>query len=419
MESDILPSSQGLQTSESPKTKEGNLKKSNKFIIILLVTIVASIVFGIFYMYRISYQQKKAAVDKNEALEDAITSLDRLRDISLNNQMNRYLAFYNKGNDVYALSDYEKENLLATNEEFMVAAPNGKIFVTQKNDLFFVRMTDNTFIPLAPGIRGAMWSNNSRYALFTIEQIEDDFNTDKPKPSLITLWDLDTKKAINIFEIPETYYLQTVFNDGNLLLRKSLNTNNFEDENVELFIMNARNLQISSIRKLRFSSMPEKLSPDDSMIAFSDGRNLNIYNLKSNQLNAYTNFALNQGRVDNVYWSPDGNYIAFQTFENITLGYRVGILRLDTKEVKYVDQSLISSTIEIENPNRYPEIITFEPIGWDENSQTIFIASEVLVGDDPDLDKTKIYRYWTYNIDNEDITYLPILEDIIYPYFVY
>lgn len=320
-------------------------------------------------------------------------------------------VFFEEGGNIFtANADGSEVGQVLQGQTLISVSPDGSSYLSKNDEgRYFLNTNKDKSVEINKLSVSGIWSNDSRSVVVFIRSI---VNYGDPQPTskqMFELWDIKSLTKLRTIEIDRNYSIVALYNNNDLLLQKVREDRT--EANVDISQYDSSTKKINFIDSLKVSSMPIKLSPDETGLAYSDGDNLIIYNFNTRESERNTKFSEepNDETVWNVYWSPNGKLIAFQTFGNTKLGDRIGILNLQTDTIKFFDETMVEKLIQ-HPPGTSGRISSFDPISWDASSKNIYAKSEIILVDEKDetgiTSARRADRYWLISIENDQFTEL-------------
>lgn len=372
MEADKIP--QESQVAQTPLEKQPfhknffNQKAFTPLLIILLITVILA--SGVYYFF---LSKQSSNPNSTDYTNPKITNTQpRIEDKPI--VSNAFVLFEREGSIYEANQDASIPNKLISDESIVSVSQTGLWYISKDSkEKHLLRSIDKSHeAEIDPNSILGVWSQNSQLVAVYVRKVES-----KKLEDTYEIWDLQTMKKIRT--IKDADKLGTVIallNNGNMLVQKVRNDNDRSIGNVDVYEYDTKENKLLSINTFTFNSMPARISPDETKLAYGDGHNLRIYTFSTKQNEKKTDLPeqINKEQVWNVYWSSDSKKVAFSTFGNIQEGSRIGYLNLTNNTLDYITEDVSPS--EIRNKGR---ISDFTPVGWDKTNDNLYIKSEGII----------------------------------------
>lgn len=317
-----------------------------------------------------------------------------------------YEIFLEGNGSIFATNIHDSEAIKLVSDETLVSISHNGVSYLSKNAQgeYFLRTSDGNKIKMNDRSIMGVWSQNSKLVLIYIMGIPD--SNVSPK---YELWDTVSMSKVKDIEDTSLGIVIGLFNNGNLLVQRIRSDRS--TANIDVYEYDISEEKLVEIGALKVSSKPIRISPDETKLAYSDGDNLRVYNLADRQSEKKTDFS-EESQIDetvgDVDWSPNGKYIAFSTFGNLTVGHRIGLINLENNKTYFWDEAMLVNII------KYPEesdgsISNFALLGWELSNKAIVAISEIVLTDKSDLTSKRADRYWLIDIESRKFTELPQL----------
>ena len=410
METDKI--SQEAQVVQPPLEKQPfhkNLFNQKAFVpslIILLITVTLAS-GGVYYFFLSKQSSNPYSTDyTNSKITNTQPMIEDKPIVA-----NAFILFERGGSIYEANQDTSVPNKLISDESIVDVSQTGLWYISKdsKGKNFLRSIDKSREAEIDPNSILGVWSQNSQLVAAYVRKVES-----KKLEDSYEIWDLQTMMKIRT--IKDTYKLGTMIallNNGNVLVQKVRDLNDRSIGNVDVYEYDTKeNKLLPIINTFTFNSMPARISPDETKLAYGDGHNLRIYTFSTKQNEKKTDFPeqINQEQAWNVYWSSDSKKVAFSTFGNVQEGSRIGFVNLTNNTVEYITENVLPS--EIRNKGR---ISNFTPVGWDKSNDSLYIKSEGII-EKENFQTERDDHYLLYNTVTKNIRDLSSLSNLKYIY---
>lgn len=375
---------------------------------ILIYVVIGLLIYGGVYYFFLS-KQTPNPYSTNNANSNPTNNQPKAYTNPINSDA--FILFAKDGSIYEANQDASIPNKLISDESVVDVSKTGLWYISKDvNGKHFLRSIDKSReAEIDPNSILGVWSQNSQLMAAYVRKVES-----KKLEDTYEIWDLQTMKKIRtVKDANKIGVVIALLNNGNLLVQKVRNDNDRSIGNVDVYEYDTKeNKLLSIINTFTFNSMPARISPDETKMAYADGHNLRIYTFSTKQNEKKTELPeqINQEQVWNVYWSSDSQKVAFSTFGNVQEGNRIGFVNLTSNTVEFITEKVLPD--EIRNKGRAS---TFEPVGWDKTNDILYIKNERLI-ETGNFQTERDDHYLLYNTLNKSIKDLPYLSNLKYIY---
>ena len=382
-----------------------NQKALAPLLIILLITVILAS-GGAFYFFLSKQSSNSYSADYTNP---KITNTQpRIEDKPI--VANAFILFERGGSIYEANQDASVPNKLISDESIVDVSEIGLWYISKDSKgKHFLRSIDKSReAEIDPNSILGVWSQNSQLVAVYVRKVES-----KKSEDTYEIWDLQAMKQIRtIKDADKLGTAIALLNNENMLVQKVRNDNDRSIGNVDVYEYDTKENKLLPISTFTFNSMPARISPDETKLAYAYGHNLRIYTFSTKQNEKKTNLPeeINQEQVWNVYWSSDSKKVAFSTFGNTLEGSRIGFVNLINNTVEYITENVLPN--EIRNKGR---ISNFTPVGWDKTNDSLYIKSEGII-EKENFQTERDDHYLLYNTVTKNIRDLSPLSNLKYIY---